>query len=87
MKYPGLVLQVDFSKHMVAAILYQKTKEGERFISARTRRLKPYKWRYCSIKEELLELVHWMDKFTHILSCQKFTVVSFIEKVCHCFNM
>ena len=69
-------MQVDFSKHAVAAVLHQRTEGGERFIAARTKTLKPYKKRYCSTKGELLALVHGLTKFAHILACQKFTVVS-----------
>ena len=42
MTYPGLILQVDFSKNAVAAVLHQQTEQGERFIAARTKTLKPY---------------------------------------------
>ena len=76
MTYPGLVLQVDFSINTVAAVLHQQTEEGVRFIEARTKTLKPYEKRYCSMKGELLALVHRLDKFTHVLACQKFTVLS-----------
>ena len=76
MTYPGLILQVDFSKNAVAAVLHQQTEQGERFIAARTKTLKPYKKRYCSTKGELLALVHGLDKFAHVLACQRFTVVS-----------
>ena len=40
MTYPDLILQVDFSKHAVAAVLHQGREEGERFIAARTKTLK-----------------------------------------------
>ena len=76
MTYPGLILQVDFSKNAVAAVLHQQTEQGERFIAARTKTLKPYEKRYCSTKGELLALVHGLDKFAHVLACQRFTVVS-----------
>ena len=65
---PGLILQIDFSKHTVAAVLHQKTEDSKRFISAKNKTLKPYEWRYYSTKGELLALVHGMDKFAHILA-------------------
>ena len=71
-----LVLQLDFSKHALAAVLHQQTEEGERFIAARTKMLKLYKRRYYSTEGELLALVHGLDKFDRILACQKLTMVS-----------
>ena len=76
MTYPGLQLHIDFSRFAIAAVLHQTTSQGERFISAKTRTLKPYKRRYCSAKGELLALLHGLSKFKHILSCQKFVVIS-----------
>ena len=60
----------------VNAVLHQQTKEGKRFIAARTKTLKPYERRYCSMKGELLALVYGLDKFAHVLACKKFTVMS-----------
>ena len=40
---------MDFSKNAVAAVLHQQTEKGERFIAARTKTLKPYEKRYCSV--------------------------------------
>ena len=76
MTYPGLHLHIDFSRFAVAAVLHQTIPQGERFIAAKTRTLKPYEHRYCSARGELLALLHGLSKFKHILSCQKFVVIS-----------
>ena len=74
--YLGLHLHINFSRYAVAAVLHQTTPQGEWFIAAKIRTLKPYERRYCSAKGELLALLHGLSKFEHVMSCQKSVVTS-----------
>ena len=76
MTYPGLILMADYSKYSIAAVLHQKTDLGEKFFVAKTRMLKPYEMNYYSAKRELLALLYGLEKFSHVLSCQQFLVMS-----------
>ena len=45
MTYLGLILKINFSKGLAAAVLHQKTENSKRFISAKTKTSKLYKWK------------------------------------------
>ena len=73
--YPNLVLDIDFSKTAIAAVLHQGNEEkGLRFTGAKSRKLRSYERNYHSSKGELLALFFGLGKFSHILKGQEFLV-------------
>jgi hypothetical protein len=55
--YQDLVMDIDFSKTAIAAVLMQRQNGDLRFIAAKSRKLKTYEKRYHSSKGELSALV------------------------------
>ena len=72
MSYLGLVVDIDFSKTAISGVVNQVQNGQLRFITAKSRKCRPYESRYHSSKGEMIALFYALSKFESLLKGQPF---------------